>query len=252
MRISINEVKDYMKCPLYYKFKHSDCIYDDLTIGQLFKIHLKSAIGYYYFSIIDDLPKHYKSMLKKWEMLWYSSDMLKKFDSAELDEYSNKAIPMINNFYTKSNEEKGAPVAVNFTYEVTLAGEDNIDLTGEIDLIRILNDRTRSRETQLVKFFTSNSRLDEFLMRSNIDMTMASYAFRDSFKKTENVILCRNVYRKEDFRTSRNGADYTRAIKSIRNICRGIKERVFYPINNKISCSTCRYKVFCMNERAIN
>jgi len=50
----------------------------------------------------------------------------------------------------------------------------------------------------------------------------------------------------------RTGNDYLRAEKAIRNICRGIKDGIFYPAPNAISCGTCPYKLFCLNEKSIN
>ena len=39
--------------------------------------------------------------------------------------------------------------------------------------------------------------------------------------------------------------------KIIRNVCKGIKEGVFYPAPNNIVCSSCSFKLFCLNEKSI-
>jgi len=49
----------------------------------------------------------------------------------------------------------------------------------------------------------------------------------------------------------RSGSDFSRARKILYNIANGIENRIFYPSENRLSCSRCRFKIFCMNEKAM-
>ena len=80
---------------------------------------------------------------------------------------------------------------------------------------------------------------------------MASYAFRKSFKSKEDKIYINNINSQDNIYTARTGGDFNRAEKIIRNICKAINEKIYYPNPNSLNCSACKYKLFCINERSI-
>ena len=243
---------DYAKCPLYYKFKHIDCLPEDKNIDEYFREYFKLALYFFYFSIIEKKPKSFELMMKRWGELWFSNDMLEVFPEDELSKKSNEAVGLMNSFFSKYSAENSMPIAVNMQYEAIFEGEENLHVTGDIDLVKITNDRTARRETIVSQFSLSKHASDTFFLKNNIPLTIASYAFRSNFKTEESKIVVQNMRCAEDGVTFRTGMDYSRAEKAIRNICRGIKEGVFYPNPSPINCSHCSYKVFCLNERAIN
>ena len=190
-------------------------------------------------------------VLKKWESLWFSKYMLETFDRDELDRKSNDAVLILTNYYKKIVGEKVTPIAVNLPYEVIFEGQENIHVTGDIDLIRIINDRTRKSETQIVSLCTMHHRPNDFMAKNNIYLSVVSFAFRKDFKTKEDKIVIDHVRSKEYTNTIRTSGDFIRAEKIIRNICKGIKERVFYPTAHKMFCTNCKFKLFCINEKAI-
>ena len=251
MRISIREVRDYIRCPLYYKFIHVNNFSHKKTFNYYYKEYLKLSIFFYYFSLIEKNPKPFELVLKKWESLWFSSDMLETFLKEDLDKKSNEAILILTNYYKKISGERITPIAVNLPYEVVFEGEENIHVTGDIDLIKIVNDRTRKSETQIVFLCTAHRRPNDFMAKNNISLSVASCAFRKDFKTREDKIVIDHIRSKEQTITIRTGGDFARAEKIIRNICRGIKEAIFYPTAHKMFCSNCKFKLFCINEKAI-
>lgn len=251
MRITIQQIKDYIRCPLYYKFVHVNSLPLTDTLNDFYKEYLKLSIYFYYFSVIENKTKSFDSILRKWESLWFSSQMVGKFISEALNKKSNEAVIILGNVYKKIRAENITPIAVNFTYEAIFEGADNIHITGNIDLIRILHDKTRRRETHIVFFSLARNYLDEFLVKGDIPLSIASYGFRSNFKEQEDKIIINNILCKDDNIAIRSGADYHRAEKAVRNICRGIEEKIFYPVSNKLICSNCQFKLFCINEKAI-
>ena len=251
MRISVKELLDYTKCPLLFKFRHVDCLPYKKDIDDFYREIIKTSIFYYYFSMIERKIKSFESILRKWESLWFSSEMTQVFPESELRELSNKAVLTLTKFHKSISEESITPIAVNFPYDVILVGDKNIQVTGEIDLIKIIDDRTRKSETSLVFFSTARSKPDEFMLKNSISFTMASYAFRNSFKSKEDKIYINNINSQDNIYTARTGGDFSRAEKIIRNICKAIDEKIYYPNPNAFNCSGCRYKLFCINERSI-
>lgn len=252
MRISIREVNDYIRCPLYYKLKNIDEIPVNLDINDHFKDMFKLAIYYYYFSIIEGKSRSFEAMMKRWEELWFSREMLETFPEESIKEKSNEAVMVMTDFIKKYGGEKVTPIAVNFSYEAIFDGPENLHVTGEIDLIKILNDRTARSETCIGIFNLSKHYPDTFFIKNDLSISVASYAFRSSFKAKEDKIAVHNLRCSEDTPTLRTGGDYSRAEKAIRNIKRGIDGGIFYPSPNAISCSSCPYKMFCLNDKSIN
>jgi len=252
VRISIREIRDYVKCPLYYKLKHIDELPEDKKIDDYFRDYFKLSLYFFYFSLIEKKPKSFDLMMKRWGELWFSSDMIELFSEEQLKEKSNDAVVLMNSFIKKYGNEPITPIAVNMQYEAIFEGRENLHVTGEIDLIKVLNDRTNRRETILTKFNMSKTYPDNFLLKNNIELSISSYAFRSSFKSKEDKLLMHNVRCAEDTPTLRTGMDYSRAERSIRNICIGIREGVFYPAPSSMNCTNCSYRLFCLNDKSIN
>ena len=92
---------------------------------------------------------------------------------------------------------------------------------------------------------------DDFLSQIDLNVTVATYSFRKSFEtKESNVLLC-NIGKKQEIVLQRSGSDFARASKILFNIATGIENRIFYPSDNRLSCRKCKFKVFCMNEKAM-
>jgi hypothetical protein len=246
------EIRDYLRCPLYYKLKNVDELPMDKSIDEYFKDYFKLAIYFYYFSIIEKKPKSVEGMMKRWEDLWFSRDMLETFPESALKEKSSDAAIIMSNFFKKYGSERVTPIAANFQYEAIFVGEENIHVTGTIDLIKILNDRTKKSETCICSLNMNKSPSDLFLLKNNIMLSVAAFAFRSSFKSIEDRIIISNLRSQEDVPTIRTSGDFIRAEKAIRNICYGIKQGVFYPNPSPINCNNCPFKGFCLNEKSIN
>lgn len=251
MRISVKEARDYMRCPLFYKFEYVDNLPGDKSIDSCFIDCIKMSISSYYYSMIENNTKSLDYVLRRWENLWFNSSMKNTFNGEILNKKSNDAIIILTNFFKKVNRDNISPIAVNFPYEVIFIGEKNLHVTGDIDMVNIVNDRTRKRETHITFFRPSLQKPDDFMLRNDIQLTVASYAFRHNFKQKENRIIINSIRCKGDSWTIRNSDDYVWVEKIIRNICRGIEGKIFYPSQNKVFCYNCRFRLFCRNEKAI-
>lgn len=251
MRISVREIRDYIRCPMFYKMKHIDEIPVNRDIDSYFRDYFKLSLYFFYFSMIEKKVKSFEAMMKRWEELWFSSSMLEMFSEEELKLKSNEAVMLMSDFMKKYGSDRVTPIAVNFQYEAVFGGKENLHVTGEIDLIKVVNDKTIKRETIINYFCFSKNYIDPFFVKNDLEYSVASYAFRSSFKSKEDKVVLKNIRCSEDTPTIRTGNDYARAEKAIRNISRAIRGGVFYPTANAISCGSCPYKMFCLNEKSI-
>lgn len=251
MRLSVNEIVDYKNCPQMYKFKHVDMLPEIKTIKDHFKDCLKQTISFYYYCMIDKREKSLDNLFSRWESVWFSENIHDRFTDVEIREGSNKAVELIRNFYEYNKEERVFPIAVDFKYETIFKGNTNLHVTGEIDLIKIVDDKSKDRKTDIVFFTQSRTMPDDFFKSIDLRYTLASYAFRNNFKAKENNVVVCNVGKKQYFYVRKTGTDYERARKILYNIATGIENRIFFPSDNPITCNKCRYKVFCMSEKTM-
>lgn len=251
MHVSMNEIMDYKSCPQLYKFRYIDSLPEKKDLSDYFRECLKKTISYFYFCMIDKKEKSLNNLFQKWEQLWFSKEINENFPQNEIREGSNSAVNLIKNFYKYTCQEKIIPVAVDFRYEVTFEGDKNIHVTGKIDLIKVVDDKSRNRETDLVFFSYSSSMPDEFQSKIDLNTTMAAYAFRKNFDARESgVILC-NIGKKQELVIHKTGSDFIRSQKILHNIVSGIENRIFYPSDNALNCRKCKFRSFCINEKAM-
>ena len=251
MRLSIQEVLDYKNCPQLYKFKHVDFLPEKKELSDYFRQVIRQTISYYYFCMIDKNERSLNNLFTKWEQLWFCEDIESNFKEEDIREKSNMAVTLLKNFYRYASNEKVTPIAVDFKYDAMFEGDTNLHIVGTIPLIKLLNDKTRGRETNLVFFSYSPYMPDDFLGKIDLNTTVATYAFRKGFEtKESNVILC-NIGKKQEVALQKSGEDFVRARKALFNIATGIENRIFYPSDNRLNCGKCRFKIFCMNEKAM-
>ena len=251
MRLSMQEVLDYKNCPQKYKFKHIDFLPEKKDLSDHFKEIIRQTISYYYFCMIDKKEKSLSNLFSKWEQLWFCKEIEENFKEEDIRDRSNMAVNILKNFHKYAASEKVTPIAVDFRYDAMFAGEKNLHITGSIPLIKVIIDKRRGRETSLVFFSYSPNMPDDFLSQIDINVTVATYAFRKSFEtKESNVLLC-NIGKKQETVLQRSGSDFVRASKILFNIATGIENRIFYPSDNRLSCRKCKFKIFCMNEKAM-
>ena len=251
MRLSIDEIIDYKDCPQLYKFRHIDMLPERKTIKDHYKDCLKRTISFYYYCMIDKREKSLDNIFSRWESLWFAEDAEQNFTEEEIREGSNRAVVMLRNFYEYNKREKVFPVAVDFRYETVFEGNPNVHVTGEMDLIKVVNDKTKDRQTDIVFFTQSRVLPDDFFSNVDLRYTLSSYAFRKNFKAKETSVIACNIGKKKNTYIKKTGTDYDRAKKIIYNIASGIESRIFFPSDNPVTCNRCKYKVFCMNEKAM-
>ena len=109
MRIGIEEVRDYIRCPLRYKFMYMDHIPVAKDADDYYKEYIKLSIFFCYFCMIEKKKNIFELMLKKWESLWFSNEMMKSFLEEYLRKKSTEAVIFLTEFYKKMVVEVRCP-----------------------------------------------------------------------------------------------------------------------------------------------
>ena len=251
MHVSIKHLLDYKTCPQMYKFRHVDMLPEKADIARAFRLALRKTISFYYFSLMEQKKPSLHDLMGRWEKVWFSKQIEETFLQDEIRERSNAAVGLIRNFHRYARVDKEVPVAIDFRYEALFEGEVNLHVSGNIDLIRVVNDKTRNKEVHLVFFSYSRYHPSDFLSQIDLNTTLASYAFRKGFKEKEDKIVLCNIGKKQESAVLRTGNDFERCRKICYNIVSGIENKIFYPADNYINCKKCNFRTFCINEKAM-
>jgi len=257
--ISIDEIKQYMRCPLAYKLYNVDKIKSPLSLQETFDKNLRQCVMFFYYSILNEgrilTEDQFK---KKWEGLCkirkdqtglqyiltpsrdagginyiYSDEKREK-------EMAIKGWIVLKNFYRDFINNPGYPIVLDLEYEVLI---DNVWVTGKIDLVRTVEDN--KEELVLTKVIHSKGKtISQYILDTSIDISLEVYAFRKMFRQEENRIEVYFTDSREIMQTSRNQNDMQRMGIIINNIYEGISRQIYYP-RDDTSCQFCKSMQYC-------
>lgn len=195
-----------------------------------------------------------KQMKDKWANLW--SDQIENKDEFLLKERRRKAtkltpvqsklningFEMVHNFYHINKDTPGTPIAVDHEYRVPIAG---VNIKGKFELIRETIDKSLStRFIEIVDYKTGSDAVDPFLVTHDINISIASYAFRNLFQAKEDRLTYHYLKTGKEIYTSRDEKEFDRVKKIVEGVAEGITKGHLYP-RHTFMCKTCPVKDVC-------
>jgi len=111
MRISTQDIKTFIKCPiLYHLGRHYKSTERELIES------LRHAVEYLYsYQYAHGSPCNFNALIKRWNQMWWGK---KKPDDKKAMELSNKAYAALDKYYSSYIDIESEICAVNFPYEV--------------------------------------------------------------------------------------------------------------------------------------
>jgi CRISPR/Cas system-associated exonuclease Cas4 (RecB family) len=255
MELHVDELHAYLNCPLKYRFKHVNKIEVKKGKGALFKEALHKTIFSFYFALMGERLMTGKQMKDKWASVWGEMRGERQeldeflFESSngkekknKNDKYNIQGFEMVHNFHHYNKDNPGVPIAVNLEYRVPIGG---VTLVGNFELIREKVDKiTQKRFIEIVDFKTGVEQTDPFLVNTDINLTIASYAFRNLFQSKEDRMTYHYLKTGKEIYTKRTEKDYKRLEAIVSGVAKGIRDEQFYP-RQSFMCKTCELKDIC-------
>lgn len=236
MILSTKQIKEYMDCPLKYKFKYIDEIPYEETDSEYYNSKMKNIMLSYFTSLLDNqvIPLHtFKS--KYSSIIYQMSHNAAFIDSPIIKKSKTTAdVAAIVSYYEWASQYKPKDIiAIGKEYAINIAG---INVYGTIDVVN------RTPGIISIKAWDSS---DDFYIKTDIEEYLNAIAFRHIYGKypKEHIVRTKNgkiyVLNKEE-------SELERAVHILENVNTCIKNEIFYPRWN-ITCKKCCYQPICLN-----
>jgi len=256
--LTIEQVFDYLRCPLQYHIKHErqlEVLKEDRKQDIAFKEAFHQTIYYYFNSLQAKHVPSLKQMYEKFAKLWHEksdieiegvfvSDLAQSTRDARIrkEKYLHKGYKLIKQFYEKSAKEEYIPIAVNHEYRISFG---NLNIVGKFELIRERVDKeTQSRFIEVVDFRTGLTKPEGFFLRHDLNATFMHYAFTASFKKMPDAFIMDYVGAGKEIVFERNENDYKRLVSVLKGVANGIDGDDIFP-RHGYHCKQCPFQSVC-------
>lgn len=257
MRISIDEINDFLSCPVLYRYKHVAHIEPPQpkvgrptknSVIELYDDALHKVMFYLFHRIQDGTYPSVANIAKIWGNVWVkprSEQEDVRFrstswrDTHQIKEKQGwEHIKRAHEFF---KQEHGTPIMVNYEYEVPIGKHI---LTGTIDLVDIVRNEQGREEIRMTEFIVDERNMPYLNIRRDWKVTAASYAFRKLMNVNEQKIVYHGIISGKRHDTIRDESDIKQLEHLIDIIVETTDKGLYYPSFNE-RCSTCSYQKLC-------
>lgn len=251
MNITIDQIYDYLRCPMLYNLKYNLDISNTKNINIITKYNLdiKKSI-YYIFNKIQLGDSVTANILaKNWGSLWLGNKTQYNIIYSNTHTYKQLAnerkIRGLNVLLSVFNYYKnivGNPILVNKKYSYKIG---KINVIGTWDLIRDYN-----KAIYISHFLINDKRTTKIHIRKDIRITSAIYAFRKLYRVKEDFNILHIVSGETKLRVDklqRDKEDFKYLLRTIKYIAFSIKNKIFYSRPSDF-CINCPYRVKCKDK----
>lgn len=255
MKITVDELHSYMQCPAKYNFKHNKGIYEGDSKNIIFKKALHKTIYYFFYNVMNEQVPSLANLKDKWAAI--CSEM---FDFEEEGVFSSRkgyiprgknmrknpefvrGMEMIHNFYQFNHKNPGAPIAVDHKYQVSFG---DVVVEGTFELVReIVDEEDNRRYIEIVDYKVNDRGIDYFLVKNDLNLLLASYAFRNLFQAKEDRLKYHYMNTGRDIIVNKRDDNFRRIESVVEGISKGIEMEHFYP-RQTFMCKGCELKDIC-------
>lgn len=258
LEITVDELHTYLHCPAKYRFEFIHGIQGEKSKSEKFKEALHKTIYYFFYSVMNEKLPTLANLKDKWAATCeaYFGDEIKKESILSIRPGFNKdgrrdilhypefikGMEMLNHFYQFNKDNPGTPIAVDYDYRVAMG---DVIIKGKFELIReIVDKEDGKRYIEIVDFKTNDRPLEYVLVKNDMNLMLASYAFRNLFKTEEDRTKYHYMSSGRDIVVRFKGNDYGRIQSIVHGVTHGIREKHFYP-RQTFMCKNCGHKDIC-------
>jgi CRISPR/Cas system-associated exonuclease Cas4 (RecB family) len=262
MRKTIQEVLDYIHCPMLHRYRHVKNIdttlkrphhltskFNQYKMEEVFDSEVHK-LGYHVFNYVQngEFPRAH-ILRQKWSKLWCDDktidDVMQtmKTDRKRLEVHG---LTIIENLISRFKDDPGIPLLVGKVIEIDI-GKHQITVT--LDLVRELF-INKKPVFQLMEFQSglnknrnSNNPMNLHI-HNDINVTAASMAFRAMTGSKEDYITYYDLVSDKEYNTSRDESDYKSLEYLLDNVEKAIDQGIVYPVLDR-RCLTCPFQYEC-------
>lgn len=247
MVVNAKEVLDFAHCPMMYKYKYkskSPTMY--LNLLEKYDQDIHKFMYAYHSHLQNDDPIDSSTVKRIWGTLWIGAKNKQQLIFSQTgdkrDTFNEKrklGISTLITYHNRGNKIIGSPILVNHEYKIQI--DKGLYLQGNFELIQQLNNKV-----QLINFKSDTRNLTKDLYNKELETTIMSYAFRETFQDKEDMLIVYAVDKNRAYQTYRTQSDFNLLKYSIKNIALSIKNNLFYAAPSS-KCVSCIYRDICDN-----
>lgn len=249
---SLTQLETYLDCPRKYYLSYVKRLkWPRVPSGAAFGTAMHRAIekvNRSFFNHCMDEEDAVTIFLDEWKLeLTYRNVEFKKPEEA--DELPNKGKELIRLYYKEF--EGIEPRAVEEEFRLPIPGRWPVSnqrllrpriISGRIDLVI---------DGEVVEVKTSRQSYNQKGVDASLQLTLYSWAYRHLYRKEERVLktvtlVKTNTPKIQIIETHREKADHDLLMRTISNVIRAIRMRVFYKnTHTRYGCGSCVYRDVC-------
>lgn len=236
IELTEKEVRDFLKCPVYYEGIHKYKLVAFETISM--QTLLNKIAKLFYANLMNGEVLSPSKLKNQWDKI------CKKYSDYLTPQRTLKGIDLIMKLYNHAKKTGLIIANMSVPYRLFVHG-DKIDVgySGEIETLAA--QKNGKLEILITDF---NDRLpDQYLLDLKIKHTLDMLGYMINHNDSVGVHIY-HVNSDKDFFTYRGHDDFKRTESALENIAYSIKHNLFYPREN-IFCSTCGTRYFCQGWR---
>lgn len=246
MILSINEILDYIKCPMYYKYKYQDKAKTlQQNLLEKYDEDIHKSLYAYYSAINNDELVDASTIKRVWGSLWIGrknkTDLLFTDTGTWRDTFNTKRHQGTNDlleYHLQNKYSIGMPILINHSYEINIA--KNLKITGSIELVR----EDIKGELELINFKPDSRHLTQESISKDLETSAMILAMKELFGDVDFKTSVYLIDKKKNLLLNKSNESLKQAKSSILNIARAIGSKVFY-INPGEKCNSCIYRDIC-------
>lgn len=250
--ISIDEIIDYSKCPMYHFLKHKKNISTEkIDIVEKYEQDILKVIYYSFYKLQENEVIRVEDIKAMWGRLWIKDKRRNNIvftDSyMHKDTYNTKRVKGLEsllNFRGFLSNNLGYPILINQEYKIKI---DNIILSGKFDLVREVLNSNEEKEIQTCMFLSDRDvpritqkydlkfHCDALAIQGMVDEKLKMSHLIHYFERGKTIVKKHNLMNNEMF------------LHQVKTIAKLIKDEVYYTSITD-NCQKCMYSELCANK----
>jgi len=247
--ISVQEIVDYVECPLFYAFKRGLEITPEYTVHSLWAY----TLGAHYIKIhavySEGKPLSWAKVLDSWDTGWGLVCKANNVSHAEGQSLRGRGARHLKEVF----DELDSVSVLGYQYPSERRFDNHL-VTGHIDVIRALEDKDKGKSGRTIQIIfvdylsthvpsttEANRRLDYVLALYGLSLDIRN-KYRKLAAKVKTMVYLARLPKLIEYKVDEFGVRH--AARWVGDVLRSIEQKIFYPRASQ-RCAYCSYKVFC-------
>jgi len=245
---SHSKLETFEQCRLKFKYRYLDKIIPD--IPKSIEAHLGTVVHetleWLYENVMKKIIPPVDKLIEFYSERWietFSPDMLIVNKTMKAEDYFNRGVEFLVNYYLKHNPFKDNTIAVEEKIEIILDAEKERKLIGYID--RLVHN-IENNEIEIHDYKTSASAAARDKIENGRQLALYSLAMKDIFGKDKKVSMVWH-FLAHDMKVclSRTNEQLEQLRKDVIDLINEIEATRHFPANKTRLCDWCEYRNIC-------